>query len=118
LEEYKVMNDKWESTLTGKTSNKNLGNWIDLLVDSVSSIDSSGISESTPKFESINEKSSQESVVHLRGQVSYLNRNCEALKDQNSRLMQELQESKEKITELQQKNKNLMKILEKNEEEK
>ena len=112
------MTDKWESTLTGKTSNKNIGNWIDFLVDSVSSVESSVVSENTPKFESLNEKSTHDSVVHLKSQVSCLSRNCDALKDQNSRLVQDLQEYKEKLSELEHKNKSLIKILEKNEEEK
>lgn len=114
------MNEKWNSTLNSKNNNKKLANWIDCLVDSVSSVESSMISSNqTPKFESLSEKPSQDSsVLQLRSQLQIMTQTCDSLKDKTQRLQQDILEKNQRIESLEQKNKNLIQILEKNEEEK
>lgn len=114
------MNENWNTYANRKKNNKNLANWIDCLVDSASSFESSVISPNqTPKFESLSEKNSQDSsVLHLRSQLQVLTQTCDSLKDKTQRLQQDLSEKDQKIQSLEQKNRNLIQILEKNEEEK
>ena len=114
------MNENWDSYVNRKKKNKNLANWIDCLVDSASSFESSVMSPNqTPKFESLSEKNSQDSsVIQLRNTVQTLTQTCECLKDKTQRLQQDLLEKDQKIQSVEQKNRNLIQILEKNEEEK